>query len=237
MSVQKLHPRDLAILRHVALYRVGLYATISKLFFDGKAAGHILKKLDEELGLIEVHRRAIGKLSYVTLRAKGAALLGCPKERGRVEASALDLALGLSLYCCMGSVRRYRLEHAELKSVFESGSKGHLALPPQNVAHVAVQEGAQPKVLRVYQSQTSVENSLVQLRTHLERAASSAALKPYVLSGDYGFLCLGTHPEKVGALKAAAADTRLESDGAFSFGLGPDQSTVNEALRSWREVL
>src|SRR4051812_3081868 len=42
--------RDSAILRHIALYGVGLSAVVSRLFFGGKQSGHVLKRFASNSG-------------------------------------------------------------------------------------------------------------------------------------------------------------------------------------------
>ena len=150
---EPLLPRDLAVLRHVGLYRIGLYPILSHLFFGGSgpACGIAIKRLAETRGkrraLVELHSRALpGKLSYATLRPAGCAEVGVSAKRANpLGTAALNLAIGVSYFCCRGEHRRHRVERAELRRFFSD------ATPPENVLHVATDELGWPAVLRVYQ--------------------------------------------------------------------------------------
>lgn len=233
MSDPKLRPRDAGHVGFVGTYGTVTFAEISAVRFGRKSVGQIMKKLDEEFGLLRVRRKAIGKLSLVSLRPKGARLVGLPVERCNLTGSAIDLALGIGFACIFGKHRRHRVEVKDLKKVF-GGAQSSGALPAANVAHIVTGEDGEPAILRVYQCQTGVEKGIQQLRAQFEKAVANETLRAAVHSRQYGFACLGTNPQKVEALHAAAKRADLHQDGLFKFFLGPDQSTIQEALKRWR---
>ena len=109
--------RDRAFLAHVALYRCGLYQSLSKVLFgeSGKPIGTIASKLARcETPLVSINERSIpGGHNALTITPAGCRFLAnVPAKRGAkpLQGAALDEAIAISFFCCLDTTRRYRIE-------------------------------------------------------------------------------------------------------------------------------
>lgn len=226
-------PRDLAILRHLGLYRVGVYPVLSGLFFNGNgpSCGIAVKRLAEAKGkrraLVQVQSKALpGKLSYATLLPVGCALVGVSAKRANPAGTlALNFAIGLEYFCCRGKQRRHRLERAELQRFFGD------AAPPDNVFHVATDELGWPCVLRAYQVSRNVEATIKAIRKDLAGARRVAEIGPWISAGDYGAAVLVPWPDKVGRVRDTINRSGLADEIPVVVGVGPAADTVQKALK------
>lgn len=230
---EELLPRDLAVLRHVGLYRVGLYPVLSHLFFGGSgpACGIAIKRLSESRGkrrgLVELHSRALpGKLSYATLRPAGCTHVGVSAKRANpLGTAALNLAIGVSYFCCRGENRRHRVERAELRRFFRD------ATPPENVLHVATDELGWPAVLRVYQIGPNIEAIVRAIRKDLAQLEKQPEIGCWITAGDYGVAILVPWPDKIARVREALDRSGLLDDVAIVIGTGPTAETLHAALK------
>jgi hypothetical protein len=220
-------PRDMAMLRHVALYGVSLHAAVSELFFDGKSGGQIVKKLADR-GLLSLRERAIpGGVSYARLTAAGCTAAGVPKTRsGPLGSAALDLALGILYFSCLDTRRRYRVERDELVPFF-----GERHTPMANVPHVASDELGTPCIFRIYHG-TGVASELpARLRQVIEKVEQNTAIRPWALTRHYGLAVLGQLRPKVEILRRAIERAGFSQRLPIIVGLGPTAETLSKCLR------
>lgn len=229
----ELLPRDLALLRHIGLYRVGLYPVLSHLFFGGSgpACGVAIKRLAETKGkrrpLVQLHSRALpGKLSYATLRPAGCTEVGVSSKRANpLGTAALNLAIGLSYFGCRGTHRRHRVERAEMRRFFGD------ATPPENVFHVATDELGWPSVLRVYQIGPNVEAVIRAIRKDLAEAGRQPEMGAWIAAGDYGVAILVPWPNKVPRVRETLGRSGLLDEAPVVVGTGPTAETLHSALK------
>jgi DNA-binding MarR family transcriptional regulator len=223
---EKYGRRDLAILRHISLYGLALYAVLSEIFFDRKTPGNAIKKL-ELAGLVQSHQRALpGRLSYLRLTPAGCARLCVPKERARsLGSSAIDLAIAVECFCCLGPARSHKLEHAELRKLFQS------AAPPPNVVHVVSESLGYPALCRVFQAATDIPQALKAIRDILDQFQAVPQLREWADAGDYALLVLCPTPDMQAAVRQAVDRQGLSRRMPIQVDLGPTAATLAEALR------
>ena len=232
MSTASELPRDLAVLHHVARYRIGLHEVLSQCFFDGKDPGRVVGLLAKETShrpaLLKRHSRELrNNLSYVTLTPAGAARVGVPLKRAAnpLGGVALDKAIQLSVFCCLGSHRRHRLERQELVRAF-----GQTATPPKNVFHVVTNELPYPAILRAVFATSSDRRQLDRLRRHVDETRKNHAIRPYLEAGDYGYAILVPWPDKVVALHELIASSPLSKDIVCIVDIGPTNATLHTVI-------
>jgi hypothetical protein len=233
MSTATELPRDLAVLHHVARYRIGLHEVLSRCFFDGKDPGRVVGLLAKETShrpaLLARHSRELrNNLSYVTLTPAGASRVGVPVKRATnpLGGVALDKAIQLSVFCCLGSHRRHRIERQELVRAF-----GDTATPPENVYHIATNELAYPVILRAVFATSIDRRQLDKLRRHTEEARKNQAIRPYLDAGDYGFAVLVPWADKLDAMRALIASSTLAKDFVFVIDIGPGNETLHNIMK------
>lgn len=180
--------RDLLILKFTAAYGVVLNAAVSRLFFHGKQAGHVIRRLADE-GYLQLFPRTLpGGVTYGGLTRTGCARIGVSEKLSRPWSGyALNQALALVCYCTLGPFRRHRLKHADLKGLLADRA------PPPNAPHVLLPEAelGRHAMLRVHFAAGTVHETKKQLRRRIDEAernpALTASLGP---DGSYGFLLL-----------------------------------------------
>lgn len=226
-------PRDLAVLRHVARYRIGLHEVLSQCFFDGKDPGRVVgllaKDTSQRPALLQRHSRELkNNLSYVTLTPAGAARVGVSAKRAANSfgGAALDKVIQLAVFCCLGSHRRHRLERQELVRAL-----GDTATPPDNVFHVATNELSYPAILRAVFAASSDRRQLDRLRRHVDEARKNQAIRPYLEAGDYGFAVLVPWADKVDALRELIDSSSLAKDFVFVIDIGPGNDNLHTVLK------
>lgn len=225
--------RELAVLRNVALHRVGVYPVLSSLFFGGSGTtcGLAAKRLSEEKDgrppLIDLHRRALpGKHSYITLRPAACRLLGIPVRRAAaLSTTTLDQAIALSFFCHRGEHSRHRLERKELTRFLQDDT------PAENVTHVATDELGWPAVLRVIFATRTPEAEVRDLRRDLRESERRSLLGKWLAAGDYGFAVLVPWVTKIGHFRAAFERSGLCDEVPIVIGSGPTAQTLATTLK------
>ncbi len=222
--------RDLAALRHVFRYGLGLNPTLSGALLGGKEAGHVLRRFGDK-NWLTMHKAALpGGITYGTLTAIGAKEIGRQFKPKPLGAVALDTALSVAYYCTLSDplTRRYRLMPEELKSL----SLG-LAV---NVPHVVTEEFGEPVVLRI-QNATTGKMAAVRKKAaeFLERASTDKRMAPWIRTKDLGLVLLGQTPERVQQLEQAVAADESLTNYRVTVGLGPTAETLAKCLRAKRK--
>lgn len=219
--------RDRAILLHLATYNAGLSIALSKLFFEGESAGHILQRLAGQ-GLLEVHRQALpGRITYATLTARGLAEVSGESGRKRLAPlgpAALDQAIAISFYCNCTPVRRFRLSRRELLPLLVQ------ATPPDNAPHIVTDEEGDPCLLRVYHATSPLSTCLKYLTQLADRLLRTPELGARIAGRDYGLLVLGPTDRACTALQRALQQTGLDRELLVRVALGPTAETLKDAL-------
>ncbi len=224
--------RDTAFLAHVARYRVGLYQSLSQVLFEeaGKPIGTIASKLEKrDPPLVRIHHRAIeGGNNFVSVTRDGCRKLGnVPVQRGAKPPSgaALDLAIGVSFFCCLTGTRRYRLERSQMLELFGEDA------PPDNVPHIATDEDGLPRVYRVFQPAIETSKAIKRIRELIEAASKNKAIRRWLLQGDYGFAVLAPSESSRKSLEKSLAKSEIAKDYSILLGVGPTSATLRNALR------
>lgn len=226
-------PRDAAMLRHIARYRIGLLAVLSKLFFDGQDAGRVLGVLRKDTPghrpLVKVHSRALkNSLSYATLTAAGFEAAGLRLNRCACEAlgpAALSKAIALLVFCCLATHRRHRLDRSELRQAFGANA------PPDNVFHIVSDELGWPAIFRVVFATSIDRRQIERINKHVSEARANPAIRPWLEAGDYGLAVLVPWPTKVEATRELIAESRVSSDVPFLVDCGPNAETLPLLLK------
>lgn len=230
--------KDLAILRHVALYRLTLPDVVDRLFCRGKGgdATTILVNL-AKAGLLLHHKKKEalgGEQPYFTLTREGARIVGGPEDRSEpLGESALRTHLAVIWFCCMGDRRRYRLEPDELKALL-----GQRSLH-ENIPCCISEEEDGPRVYRVYPTSTDPRSTVRQLRTNIGEAWQNAAMRPWIEARDLGFAVLAEKPSKCADLerlvkKAGRDDQGLQQECCILVRFAPSPKGVKMALAELR---
>lgn len=212
-----LSPMNMAIVKHVGLYRLTFPIVVERLFCKarGGIGGTVLSEL-ARAGFLRHHKKVAdgafpGSIAYYTLTPRGARIAGVSDDRGAVMgAPAVRSHLAVLWFCCLGEQRRHRLEPSELRAAFGDDA------PYPNVAFCIGEEDEGPKIYRVYESTTNVALSIKRLRAAIAKLWESPQLRPWLMSGDLGFAVLAETRAKCGhltsALKAASKDKPGISD-------------------------
>lgn len=221
--------RDLAILRHVALYGVMLNASIAKLFFADKQAGQITRRLADE-GFLELYPRALpGGITYARLTKSGCVKVGVSEKLSRpLSGHALSQAIAIVCYCTLGLHRRHRLLHAELKRLYGEHA------PPPNVPHVLVPDAelGRQAVLRVHFATGTVLETMKQLKRHIDDSEHNAGLADAIgPKGSYGFLLLAPTEAGKNALLQAIERQELRDRAFIAAEFAPGAEGLAAFLR------
>jgi hypothetical protein len=239
------HPINLAVLRHVSLYRVTLQECVQRLFFpkgQGSEAGTVLKKLSSgDQPSLCSHSGKNGlprQVTYYTLTPKGAKEIGARSERAeRFGGEALRTHLATLWFCGMGAKRAHRLQPEELDEIF-----GETGLVHANTAHCIAREKDGPRLYRVYPASSGTKKTVGYLKEVLEAIITSPEkklLRQWIEQRDYGFAVLGPTPEACDDLSRALhqKDTGLFDQAHFIVRLGPSPETIRDALNIYRDGL
>lgn len=231
-----LRPRDLAILRHVALYRLTLPIVIQRLYcVEGRTdPTTILNKL-AKLGLLRPHTKMgdgalPGRVAYYTLTPDGARVVSAPKDRAEpLGPASLRIHLAVLWFCFLSDRRRYRLEPEELRELF-----GERA-PHANIACCITEEEDGPRVYRVYGTATDRAKSMKQLSSNIAKAWEVPEHRPWLEAGDLAFAILGeTRPKCTDLEKALQSGGREgaspRNDCHVIVRLGPSPAGIKKAL-------
>lgn len=224
--------RDRLILRHVALYGVLLNAAVSKLFFSGKQAGQIIRRLADE-GLLELFARSLpGGITYAKLTKSGCIRIGAAEKRSRpLSGHALQQAIAILCYCILGSHRRHRLTHAEMKRLY-----GERA-PAANIPHVLLSpaEFGRHIVLRVHFAAGTALDTIKQVKRHLDDIQRNPTLADASgPDGSYGFLLLAPTEASSQSLLQAVERHALREQTIISVAVAPNVDGLAAYLRAMK---
>lgn len=221
--------RDLAILRHVALYGVMLNAPIARLFFAGKQAGQITRRLADE-GFLELFPRALpGGITYARLTKSGCVKVGVSEKLSRpLSGHALSQAIAIVCYATLGLHLRHRLLHVELKRLYGAHA------PPPNVPHMLLSEAelGRHAVLRVHFATGTALETMKLLKRHIEDSERNAGLADAIgPNGSYGFLLLAPTEAGTKALLLAIERQELSDRALISVEFAPGVEGLAPFLR------
>lgn len=227
-ATRELGARDLALLRHIGLYRLTIKETAAAAlgFENAPRAGTALSAL-ERYGFLSSGTLP-GDHRFFTLSARGAALAGVPKERGEpLGSAALSTHLSVLWFCTLSERRRYRLEPEELRELFAADAPFH------NIPHLVSDELAGRCILRVCEASGQAGHAIRSIRQHLHRAGEKPKLHSAMQAGAYRLLVLAETPEKCQHLNMLLKrddedDTRSLSNVAVRHA--PSVRTLSEAL-------
>ncbi len=222
--------RDLAILRHVGLYRITLRPVLERVIFEGRSCGAVLQRLRSE-GLLQVGKFP-RNVSYYQLTPKAAALLALPVSRATpFGAQALHTHLGILWFCCMGQARRYRLEPDKLARLFPKQT-----LPGDHCIDEEKQD--KPRIYRIYvpDAHAAMRNVIREIRTNFRESTAIRELDKWVEGHRYAFAILVETPERRAALKAALKATHegerpLSGQAYFRVEVVPGLATIGGTFR------
>ena len=236
----ELKPIELAVLRHIALYRLTLIPVIERLFTTqhGGNAGTLLVKL-AKLGLLRHHKKVAdgafpGRVPFFSLMPLGARMAGASEDRAEpLGPAALRTHLATLWFCIMSDERRYRLEPRELGSIFADHA------PHANIPCCLADEKEGPKIYRVYETSTNIPKTIKQLRATLTAIWDAPTLRPWLMSGDLGFAVLGETTAKCGHLNKAIKEAKNEKPCVADechviVRFAPSPSTLKSALDALR---
>lgn len=230
-------PRDLTVLEHTALYRLGTYAVLEKLYFDGKQCGNALSRLAAEnpadpqtRPAIRIHKKSLPKgRSYIQLTTAGCRQLGVTTGLAApLGKAALDQAIAIEFACALSSVEFHRAKRSELVPFFGSDT------PADNVPHLVtpgIRGAGVPTVLRVYQAMGDVYLGLKSVARILDESRNKRGLSGWVASGNYGVVVLCPTRPAVMAMGEAMNERRVLHDCVCFVELGPTSETLDEALK------
>lgn len=229
-SSQDYERRDLAILRHAAEYDVVLNAVVSVLFFCGKQAGHVIRRLCD-LGNAELFARSLpGSISYARLTKSGCARIGISEKNARpLSGHALSQAIAVLVYCVLGTHRRVRLTPSDMKNLLAR------EVPHANITHVLIskEELGHYAVLRVVFAGGSIQETKKQLGKLIESSQANAALRDAMAGkASYGFLLLCQTQTRKVALETAISKTDLGEQTLLVFDVGPGVDELPAYLKS-----
>lgn len=222
--------RDLAVLRDVHRYGVGLNALLAHRCFGGKEAGHVMRRLEAK-GWVELHSAEIpGGVSYVTLTAAGGREIGRSVTPKPLSAVGFDAAVAVSWHCVFGG------QKGTSRRLLPEESKSLLAGLATNSPHVLeTDDRGRHRVLRV---QLAAAGKPKQHRDRADRffkrAVADLHTGPWADSGDLGLLVLGHTPQRVEQLGAAFDTDERFGDRHVVVALGPTTGTVAACLREQR---
>lgn len=233
-----LSPMDLAILKHVGLYRLTFPIVVERLFC--KARGGIGGTLLSELaraGFLRHHKKLAdgafqGGVPFFTLTPSGARMAGVSEDRGAVlGAPALRTHMAVLWFCCLSDRRRHRLEPSELREAFGDDA------PYPNVAFCIGEEDEGPKIYRVYETATNVALSIKRLRLAIAKLWETPRVRPWLMCGDLGFAVLAETRAKCGhlttAMKSASKDKPgIADDCHVIVRFAPSPPTLKSAIAS-----
>ncbi len=220
--------RDLAVLRHVFRYGLGLNPMLSAALLGGKEAGHVLRRFGDKNWLVMQRAALPGGITYGTLTAQGAKEIGRQLKPKPLGAVALDTALSVAFYCTLSDARRYRLLPEEIKNLCPG-----LAV---NVPHVVTEEFGPSVVLRI-QNATVGKMAAVRKKAaeFFDKASTEKRTAPWIRTQDLGLVLLGQTPQRVLQLEQAIAADETFASYRITVGLGPVAETLAKCLRAKRK--
>lgn len=134
--------RDQKVINHIGLYRLTLRAVVTEQGFDGSetACGNVIQRLLDD-GRIQSIEGLPNGFHYYQLTKKEAIAQGLPENRAQpLGPRALNEALAIVWFCCMGRRTRHRLESRQIQALL-----GQSFQTPH-----CVEKGAGKEMNRVY---------------------------------------------------------------------------------------
>lgn len=237
----ELRPIELAVLRHIALYRLTLIPVVERLFTKehGGNAGTLLVNL-AKAGFLRHHKKVAdgafpGCIPFFTLMPAGARVVGASEDRAeQLGPTALRTHLATLWFCFLSDGRRYRLEPRELGSIFAEHA------PHANIPCCLADEKEGPKIYRVYETSTNIPKTIKQLRATIATIWEAPTLRPWLMSGDLGFAVLAETKAKCGHLNKAMKEARNEKASVADechviVRFAPSPATLKTALAAYRK--
>ena len=226
----KLLDRDVATLRHMLRYLVGLLATVSEAVFDGREPGRPLSFLTRDK-FIERHTRSLeNNVTYFTPTAEAYRALGRKVNSRATTAKsqpALDSAIAIACACTLGAHKRHRITREELVDMIGNEADA----PPNNIFHLITQELGWPTILRVVFANSVGRVAIEKLERHAREIKRNATLAPWLTAGDYGFVVLVPWRNKVTEIRALIAASAVSKDCVVVADVGPDTRTISRFLK------
>ncbi|MCA9281095.1 MAG: hypothetical protein H6812_00300 [Phycisphaeraceae bacterium] len=187
-----MNERDLAILKHIGLYRISLRPILARLFFDGNepALANVLKRLKAD-GRLQTCTGLPGNMSYYQLTKLGARDVGVPEARaGALGNQAFGQHLAILWFCCGTTKRRFRVPAEELPPV------------PAGEYCVTMEDGR--RLLRVYAPSDTAERASIHraIAEHVEVLSSDPVAGQHVRNRGIGIAILVHSIEQRDELKA-----------------------------------
>jgi hypothetical protein len=221
--------RDLAVLRHIDRYGVGLVAAVNRLFTPKTGnVGHILRRLAAE-GLLTIAERKIpGNHSYATLTRAGYSKLGKEKTPRVLTTTALDQAISVLYWCVLDSdkIRRFRLSPLQITELFPGGGCA------PNVPHVITEEFGVAVVLRVYVAASSKVVAITKnVRQFFEQSRHDQRLSHLITERELGMLVLVNTRERAEQLTVTLDRLNDLAGTRLIVGVGATSATYNALLR------
>lgn len=222
--------RDIAILRHIGLYRLTLRAVLDRVFFNGVPPGDVLQRLRDAGDIVT--RKLPRNTSYYQLSTEGANLIGVPANRAQpLGPKALHTHLAILWFCTMDGVERYRAEPSHLK---------HAEIPKDALTGdhcVEVDDKGRGRILQVYVPGTKTSPVRIQrrLRESLNRALDSSTGRELIEARRYGFAVLVDLETKRTNIRDIVARTKLgrhplQHWAHFQVNLAPSPQTLDMYL-------
>lgn len=224
------HERDLAFFDLVLRHRV-ILREVADRFLQGNS-GHVLRRHCEEGALVAEARAYPGNITGYRASVKTCLLMGASKDRSRaLRGTALNLAIGMNVFCWLEEYARLPLQHAEVKEILGS------AAPAPAIAHVASDELGFPAIFRVYQAaDDELSKAVDTVRRRLSDAKTHPSLGTWHESGEYGLAILVPTTKKRDALQRALSKSGVQSKASILIGLGPTVQTLHASLLELRRA-
>ncbi|MCL4740959.1 MAG: hypothetical protein KJZ54_02035 [Phycisphaerales bacterium] len=218
--------RDVAILRHIGLYRLTLRTVLDRVFFNGVPPGDVLQRLRDAGDIVT--RKLPGNTSYYQLSNQGVNLIGVPADRATpFGPNALLTHLAILWFCTMDGVERYRAEPSHL----EGNGIPIDALTGDHCVEIGGQ--GRGRILQVYVpgTRTSPDRIRRRLRDSLNRALDNATARALIEDRQYGFAVLVDLDTKRKHVRDIVARTRLgrhplQHWAHFQVNLAPSPATL-----------
>lgn len=214
--------------RHSTLVHVGRYRVMLKVGLAamlGEGAGTDLTDLKRE-GMLESFRFPGGSLAGYTLSPAGARRLNLPPKRAEIPRErSLAQSLASMWACCLGPVRRHRVEYVELEQVLGSA-------PPKGGVYLVADSGE--AWLRVYAPSLTSSDATVlrQVSRTVQTLQAHKALAPWLRARTMGVLVLVAEPERVDPVTSALAE--LDRQVRIEVEFAPQPETLVRAVGTLR---
>jgi hypothetical protein len=231
---RSLSSRDVAILEHVATYRLSIRPIIQARFFNGADPDNVLNALVKDGRLQTSARGLAGGYSWYQLTRREAKARGRSEHLGRfLRDNALHEALAVLWFCRGPESNRHLLEAGDfLKPGVEDTDQllGGFVPPAREVYCIDETSGT---VLRVFvPGSTAGDDQILKIaREESETAFSDPRLFPLLKRGDLVFAILVEDEGKRARVEASINDSdRLVDAAQFQVFRAPGPTTLKEFL-------